>query len=47
MGKTTIQLEKTTQQRLVKFGRFHSTYDSIITELMDHFENCQFKGKKN
>jgi len=43
MRKTTIQLKKTTQERLGKLGKLSSTYDSVITELIEHFVNCQQK----
>ena len=50
MGKTTIQLEKNTVRRLADFGKFHSTYDSIINQMIDHIENCgnsKKESKKN
>ncbi len=39
MEKTTIQLEKQTVKRISKLGKFHSTYDSILNELLDSVEN--------
>jgi len=45
MEKTTIQLEKKTVKRICKLGTFHSTYDSIVNEMIDHIENCQLATK--
>jgi len=41
MTKTTIQLEKNTVKRLSNLGKFHSTYDSIVNQMIDHVENCK------
>ena len=44
MGEdTTVQLKKTTRERLAKLGTVSSTYDSVINELIDHAENCDLK----
>ncbi len=39
--RTTIQIEKNTVKRLAKYGKFHSTYDTILVDLLDHVENCK------
>ena len=39
--KTTIQVEKKTVKRLAEFGNFHSTYDAILNNVLDHVENCR------
>jgi len=47
MVRTTIQIEKQTVKRLSKLGKFHSTYDTILKDLLDHIENCKlanFRG---
>ena len=42
MTRTTIQIEKQTVRRIAQLGKFHSTYDSILNELLDHIEKCKF-----
>ena len=47
IARTTIQIEKNTVKRLAKYGKFHSTYDTILVDLLDHVENCKlvkFRG---
>ena len=39
--RTTIQIERNTVKRLAKYGKFHSTYDTILVDLLDHVENCK------
>jgi hypothetical protein len=41
VAKTTIQIERNTVKRLAKYGNFHSTYDTILVDLLDHVENCK------
>lgn len=43
LGKTTIQLEEQTRDRLKSFGRKGESYDDIVIRLMDHYEG---KAKK-
>lgn len=38
--KTTIQVKKTTKERLSKLGCVNSTYDSLINEILDHLDKC-------
>ena len=38
MQKTTIQLEKSTQQRLKTLGTMNDTYDSLINKLIEEHE---------
>lgn len=40
MEITVIQIHKETKNRLSKLGTVSSTYDSVLNELLDHFENC-------
>jgi len=40
-ARTTIQIERNTVKRLAKYGKFHSTYDTILVDLLDHVENCK------
>jgi len=44
---TTIQLKKTTRERLAKLGTVSSTYDSVINQIITHYESCNFKEKEN
>lgn len=37
-GVTTIQLEKSTRDRLMSIGKKGETYDSIINRLIDFWE---------
>jgi hypothetical protein len=39
MSKTTIILEKSTRESLVRIGRKNQTYDGIINELISLKEN--------
>jgi hypothetical protein len=36
----TIQIKKSTKDRLAKLGNLNSTYDSVINDLIDHAQNC-------
>ena len=38
LGKTTIQLEEETRDRLRGFGKKGESYDDIVIRLMDFFE---------
>jgi len=40
LNKSTISLQKTTRDRLSKYGSMSSTWDSVINELLDHVEKC-------
>jgi hypothetical protein len=40
MEITVIQIHKETKSRLSKLGTVSSTYDSVLNELIDHYENC-------
>lgn len=37
---TTIQVKQETKEKLSKLGDLSSTYDSILSILLDHIENC-------
>jgi hypothetical protein len=39
LGKTTIQLEEETRDRLRGFGKKGESYDDIVLRLMDFFES--------
>lgn len=39
MGKTTIQLEEETRDRLLKVGRKEETYDDLLNRLVDLVED--------
>jgi len=41
MTQTTIRIEKSTVERISKFGVFHDTYDMILNLLCEHAENCE------
>lgn len=41
MNQTTIRIEKSTVERIAKFGKFHDTYDIILNSLCEHAENCK------
>lgn len=41
----TIQVKKQTKDKLSKLGSLASTYDSVISELIEHVENCQRKSE--
>jgi len=46
MAKTTIQLEKNTVKRLSNLGKFHSTYDTIVNQMINHLEHCNDAKKE-
>lgn len=41
MQKTTIQIDKTTQEKLKKVGTMNDTYDSLINKLIDEHERLK------
>jgi len=41
MKRTSIQLSEKTKIQLAKFGTKLSTWDSILTDLMNHSKKCQ------
>ena len=36
-----IKIKKATKLRLIAFGRFSSSYDAVLNELLDHVDKCQ------
>lgn len=45
---TSIQVKQETRKRLAKLGSLSETYDSVISGLLDHADQCdRFWEKKN
>ena len=40
MVKSKIPLKKETKLRLIKYSNIYSSWDSVITELLDHVDQC-------
>ena len=38
---TTIQIKKTTKERLAKYGNVSSTYDSALNDLMNRCDSAE------
>jgi hypothetical protein len=41
----TIQIHKSTRQRLGKLGSMNETYDDFINRILDHWEQSHEKGE--
>lgn len=41
MQKTTIQIEKMTQEKLKRVGTMNDTYDSVINKLIEEHERLK------
>jgi hypothetical protein len=41
----TIQIHKSTRQRLGKLGSMNETYDDFINRILDHWEQSHGKGE--
>jgi hypothetical protein len=41
----TIQIRKSTRQRLGKLGSMNETYDDFINRILDHWEQSHGKGE--
>ncbi len=41
MTFVTIQVKPVTKDRLARLGSLSSTYDSVINEILDHFNKCK------
>ncbi len=39
-NRTTIELKKQTRDRLALLGRKGQTFDDLVTEILNHSENC-------
>ena len=37
---TTIQLKRSTRERLASIGKMDQTFDSLIDEVLKHLEKC-------
>ena len=40
MNQSTIQVKRTTKERLDKFGTVGDSYDSLLNNFMEHMEGC-------
>ena len=40
MEYSTIQIKKTTKNRLSRHGNLGSTYEAVVIQLLDHAEKC-------
>ena len=38
--KTTIELHKTTRNRLASFGKKDQSFDKLVSEILNHIEQC-------
>lgn len=46
--KHSIQIKRSTKEKLSSFGTLSETYDSVINHLIDHVLCCnQFKKEEN
>ena len=45
-SKTTIEIWKTTRDRLLEIGKMHDSYDDVLTRLIDLYERSQMTSSQ-